>query len=150
MRDVTLALQASSGVNGAMFVWIGIAVFAALTAFAFLCLAGYDWLSTLFGTIYAALIMAGGFMVVALIGVAAVAISRSRTKARAEAERAARAQAASSMLLDPQLLNLAMQAGRSLGWQRVAPVALLGVIGFAAAQWFQSRRNRAAYRADAG
>jgi hypothetical protein len=41
-------------------------------------------------------------------------------------------------LLDPKVLNAAMQAGRALGWQRVVPVALLG---FLAAQWLQTRRQ---------
>jgi hypothetical protein len=137
MRDIALAVQARTGVTGAMFAFIGVALVAALTAFVFLCVAGYDWLSLQFGGLYAALIMAGGFIVVALIGVAAAGISRRRARARAIAERAARAKAASSMLLDPQVLGIAMEVGRALGWQRVVPVAFLG---FIAAQWLLSRR----------
>jgi len=139
MRDIALAIQARSGVTPALFAWIGVALFASLTAFAFLCVAGYDWLSLQFGALYAALIMAGGFIAVALIGVIAAIIARRRAQARAIAERAARAQEASSMLLDPRVLGVVMRAGRTLGWQRVAPVALLG---FIAAQWLLNRRAR--------
>jgi heme exporter protein D len=139
MRDIALAMQARSGVTPALFVWVGVALCASLTAFAFLCVAGYDWLSPQFGALYAALIMAGGFVVVALIGVIAAGVSRRRAQARAIAERAARAQAASSMLLDPKVLGVVMRAGRTLGWQRVAPVALLC---FVAAQWLLNRRAR--------
>jgi hypothetical protein len=60
------------------------------------------------------------------------AIARSRAKQRAIAERTARAQASTSWLLDPKVLGVAMQAGRTIGWQRVIPVALLA---FLAAQW---------------
>ena len=57
---------------------------------------------------------------------------------RAILERAARAQSSSSWLLDPKLLGAAMQAGRTFGWQRIVPVALLGLI---AAQWLRATRT---------
>jgi hypothetical protein len=137
-RDIMLAMQAKSGLNSVWFVCVAVALFAALTTFVFLCVAGFDWLLPQFGAVYAALIMAGGFAVVALIGIAAAAISRQRTRARAIAERAAHAQAASAMLLDPQILNVVMRAGRSIGWTRVAPIV---VLGFIAAQWFSRRHS---------
>ena len=52
-------------------------------------------------------------------------------------ERAARAQA-TSWLLDPKILGVAMQAGKSLGWERIVPVV---VLGFLAAQWLRRGRN---------
>ena len=42
-------------------------------------------------------------------------------------------------LIDPKVLNVALEAGRALGWQRIVPVALLG---FLAAQWAQEARRR--------
>lgn len=138
IRDIALMLQARSGITAAMFIWIAVALFAALTAFAFLCVAAYDWLALQFEAHFAALIMAGGLILIALIGVTAANVSRRRAQARAIAERAARAQAASSTLLDPKVLGLALQAGRAVGWQRLAPIALLGVI---AGQWFLTRHR---------
>jgi hypothetical protein len=83
--------------------------------------------------------MAGIFLLIAVIGAIVSAVSRRRARARAILERAARAQA-SSWLLDPKILGIAMQAGRTLGWQRIVSVALLG---FLAAQWaFQSRERK--------
>ncbi len=145
MRDIALALRARSGVTPALFAFIGVALVAAITAFAFLCVAGYDWLSLQFGAPYAALIMAGGFIVVAVIGIVAAGISRRRARARAIAERAARAQASSSMLLDPKVLGIVMQAGRMVGWQRLAPIAL---VGFIAAQWLLNRGGRSSEQED--
>jgi uncharacterized membrane protein len=145
MRDIALALQARSGVTPAMFAFLGVALVAAIAAFVFLCVAGYDWLSVQFGALYAALIMAGGFIVVALIGTVAAGISRRRARARAIAERAARAQASSSMLLDPKVLGIVIQAGRTVGWQRLAPIALLG---FIAAQWLLNRRGHSSEQED--
>ena len=40
--------------------------------------------------------------------------------------------------MDPQMLKIAMQAGRYIGWQRVIPIALLG---FLATQLVQERRR---------
>ena len=59
MRDAALAIQARSGLTASLFVWLAIVTFAALTAFVFLCVAAYDWLSLQLGSIYAALAIAG-------------------------------------------------------------------------------------------
>jgi len=138
MRDLTLSVQARSGVTPAFLVWLAIVVGALTTAFVFLCVAGYDWLSVQFGSVYAGLIMAGVFLLIAVIGLIVTAVSRRRARERAALERAARAEAPSSRLLDPQILGMAMQVGRTLGWQRVIPVALLG---FLAAQWIWNRQR---------
>jgi len=66
-------------------------------------------------------------------------VKRRRARERAILERAARAQASSSWLLDPKILGAAMQAGRTLGWQRLVPIALLA---FMAAQWAREYRDR--------
>jgi len=136
MHDITLAIQARSGVSPALFVSLAVVAVALLTAFAFLCVAAYAWLSLQFGAIYAGLIEAGAFVVIALLGAVVLSVSRRRTKQRAMLERAARSQG-TSWLLDPKLLNVAMQAGRTLGWQRITALALLGVL---AVQWARERK----------
>ena len=141
MRDITLAIQSRSGVTPALFVWLAVILIASLTAFAFLCVAGYVWLSLQFGALFAGLIMAGIFVLIALIAAIACVVSRRRARARAILERAARAQQPSSWLLDPKILGVAIQAGRALGWQRIIPVALLG---FLAAQWAYQHRQHTA------
>jgi hypothetical protein len=132
MRDVTLWLQSKSGVTPALFISAAIVAIALPAAFGFLCVAGYLWLLPQLGATFAALAMAGIFLLIALIAAIVAAASRRRAKQRAILERAARAQASSAWLLDPKVLGIAMQAGRTLGWQRVIPVAL---VGFLAAQW---------------
>lgn len=138
MRDITLSLQAKSGVTPAFFIWIAVIIVASLTAFAFLCIAAYDWLSLQLGAVYAGLIMAGIFVLIAIIGAMVSAVLRRRARERAILERAARAQAAPAWLLDPKILGVALQAGRTLGWQRIIPMALLA---FLAAQWARERRQ---------
>jgi len=63
-------------------------------------------------------------------------------KRRAILERAAHSHGG-SWLLDPKLLATAVSLGRSLGWQRLLPVALLG---FMAAQWAREYRQHSQER----
>ena len=137
-REVTLAIQTKSGVSGAVVVWLAIAALAAVTAFAFLCVSGYAWFAVEFGAVYAALIMTGIFVALALIAALIAALVRRRVRERAILARAAKAHSP-SWLLDPKLLGVAMEAGRTIGWQRLIPVALLG---FVAAQWARDYRNQ--------
>jgi hypothetical protein len=137
MRDIALAIQARSGTTPAVVVWIAIVAFAALTTFVFLCVAAYDWLALQAGSIIAGLIMAGVFLLIAIIGLVVCAVLRKRAKERAILERAAKAHAP-SWLLDPRIMSAAVQIGREIGWQRIVPVALLG---FMAAQWTRERRS---------
>ncbi len=139
MRDITLAIQARSGASAALFVWIGLIAFALLAAVAFLCVAAYDWLALQLGSVVAGLIMAGAFVLIAAIGAVLSALARRRVKERAILERAARAHAAPTWLLDPKILGAAVEAGRSLGWQRILPLVLFGLM---AAQWTREHRRQ--------
>jgi len=138
MHDMMLSVQSRTGITTSFIVCVFIIAVAGITGFAFLCVAGYDWLSIQIGSVYAGLIMAGVFFLIALIGLIVCAIARRRARERAILERAARAHAP-SWLLDPRVLATAVQIGREFGWQRIIPVAL---VGFMAAQWVRDRRQR--------
>jgi uncharacterized membrane protein len=138
MHEITLLVQARTGATAGLFVALGIVVLAALTAFAFLCVAGYDWFALQFGSVFAALLMTGIFLLIAVIAALIAMAARSRAKQRAILERAAHGHAG-SWLLDPKILAAAVSVGRSLGWQRLLPVALLG---FMAAQWAREYRQQ--------
>jgi hypothetical protein len=138
-HDLILFIQAKTGATFSLIVWFGLVALAAPTAFAFLCVALYDWLSLQLGDVYAGLIVAGFFMAVAVIGLLAAMAARRRARSRAILERATRAQAP-SRLLDPKIIGLALQAGRRIGWRRVLPVALLALV---TAQWARAYQSRA-------
>ena len=138
MRDMVLAVQTRTGITATFVVWLLVAVLAALTAFAFLCVAAYDWLSRRIGSVHAGLVMAAIFVAIAITGLVACVLARRRARARAILERAARAHAP-SWLLDPKIVATAVQVGRSLGWQRVIPLALVGIM---VAQWAREHRAR--------
>jgi hypothetical protein len=145
LRDLALAVQSRSGITVGLVIWVFVAAFALSTAFVFLCVAAYAWLSQQFGGIYAALIVAGFFILVALIAAIIAASTRRRARERAILQRAARAHSSSSWLLDAKILATAMQVGRTIGWQRIVPLALLG---FLAAQWARDRTHAPADETD--
>ena len=145
LRDLAVAVQSRSGVTAGLVIWVFVSAFALSTAFVFLCVAAYVWLSQTFGGIYAGLIVAGFFILVALIAAIVAAATRRRARERAILQRAARAPASSTWLLDPKILATAMQAGRGIGWQRIVPLALLG---FLAAQWARDRSQAPADESD--
>jgi hypothetical protein len=137
MRDMMLSVQSRTGITMSFVAWLGVIALAGITAFTFLCVAGYNWLSAQVGSVYAGLIMAGVFVLVTGIGIVVCAVTRRRARERAILARAARAHTP-SWLLDPRILTAAVQIGRELGWQRIVPVALAG---FMAAQWAREHRQ---------
>jgi hypothetical protein len=137
-REITLLIQARSGLSTSVVVSAVVIVAALLIAFAFLCVAAYAWLMVQFGIVFAGLIMAGVFAVIAIIAAIVCAAARRRAREQAILARAARAHSP-SWLFDPKVLGVAVQAGRSIGWQRIVPVALLA---FLAAQWAREYRDK--------
>lgn len=138
-HELILLIQSKTGATFSLLVWLALAALGAVTAFAFLCVTLYDWLSLQLNDVYAGLIVAGLFAAVAVIGGLAGMMARRRARARAILERAARAHAP-ARLLDPKVVGLALRAGRSLGWQRAIPIALLAVM---AVQWAREYRAHA-------
>jgi hypothetical protein len=136
-REIALSIQARNGMSPAVVAWTVVIALASLTAFVFLCVAGYAWLSLRFDSVIAGLIMAGIFVVIAVIAALVAALVRRRVRERAILARAAKAQSP-SWLLDPKILGVAVEAGRSIGWQRIVPVA---VLGFVVAQWMREARD---------
>ena len=137
IHDLVLAVQTRTGITWSFVIWELVVALMAFTAFAFLCVAAYDWLSLEMNSVYAALVMAGVLALIAGIGSVVCVLKRRHARERAILERAARAHAP-SWLLDPKILATAVQVGRSLGWQRVIPLALVGIM---AAQWARERRE---------
>lgn len=138
MREITLSVQSKSGASVAVFVWIAVIAFALFAAFVFLCVTAYEWLTLRYDSITAGLIMTGIFVVIAAFAAIISALLRRRVRERAILARAAKAHAP-SWLLDPKILGVAVDAGRSFGWQRIVPVVLLG---FLAAQWARESRDK--------
>lgn len=134
VRYLRLQARAKTGLSRALVVCAVIALFAVLCMVAFLIAACFIWISTLLDPLTAALIMAGGFLFIAIIMVVSCLIIRRRAVTRA---RQALASRRNQPWLDPAILSIGYQVGRSLGWRKFA---LLGAVAVLAAgvgrEWF--------------
>jgi hypothetical protein len=136
-QTISLWFTEKTGLTVNFLIFLCIAVFAALVAFIFLCVTGYAWAAVELGPVFGGLATAGVFLTIAACCWAAATLSRARARQRAILERAARSRRAPA-LMDPQMLKIAMQAGRYIGWQRLIPIASLG---FLATQLVRERRR---------
>ncbi len=137
-REITLFIQSRTGLTTSVVVSAVVIIAALLIAFAFLCVSAYAWLAVQFGAVFAGLIMAGVFAVIAIIAAIVCVSARRRAREQAILARAARAHSP-SWLFDPKVLGAAVEAGRTIGWQRIVPVALLA---FLATQWAREYRDK--------
>jgi hypothetical protein len=137
-QNFFLWVRAKTGVSTGLFAWLGLACCAIVFTFVYLCVAGYAWLSIKLGPVFGGLAMAGVFLLTAAVGAAASVISRQRTMRRAILQRAERTHSTAA-LVDPRMLNVVMQAGRAVGWQRLGQLALLA---FLTVQWTQRARRK--------
>jgi len=124
VRHVVRSFKARTGANTAMVVCIPIAALAGLFALTFLSWAFYLWLGDLYGPVTAALFVAGIYLVIAAAALIWLAVARRRTIETARAELAA----APGWAVDPTLLTVGLQFGRALGWRKLLPLAVAGVL----------------------
>ena len=127
-KHVVLWVQSKTGVTLVFLVAMTFAATAILMMFVFLCVAAYAWASVELGPVFGGLATAGVFLLIALIGAAVSVVVRRQTRERAIVEQASSART----LLDPRAFHLTIQAGRALGWQRLVPLLLIGILGV---QW---------------
>jgi hypothetical protein len=139
-RGITLWVQAKTGLTGILIAWLGIAATAAIMMLVFLCVTGCAWLSIKLGPVLGPLAMAGVFLMIAIVAALASVLLRRRTKQRAILEQAMRAPQGVA-LVNPAVLKIAMQAARTLGWRRLVPIALLGILVAQLAQAPDGRRS---------
>jgi hypothetical protein len=118
-RHVVLWIQARTGLTPVFVAGIGLAVAAS---------------SSKIGPVFGGLAMAGVFLLIAAAGTAASIVARRQTRRSVTLERAR----TTSMAIDSRMLQIALQAGRGIGWQRAVPLLLLGFLGL---QWLQEARK---------
>jgi cobalamin synthase len=109
-------------------------------AFAFALAALFTWLSHLFGSIIASLIIAGVFLVIAIVPIVIYSSKQKREEKRV-AEAAAKARA--TQWISPATVSLGLQAARMLGKNRGIAAAGVGalVVGWLISQMLPAERT---------
>jgi len=137
-----LQVRSRTGFSQGVVVWAVIALVCAIVTFAFLLVAAYVWLAGLFGALFGALIVAGFFLLVALISLAASLGAQRRTT---QSARLALASRNTEMWRDPKFMAVGVEVARAIGWRRIVPMAAIGVLAATLArEWGGRERARAA------
>jgi hypothetical protein len=126
LRHIALSAKARTGFGPALVVWSAIALVALVLALVFFCTAAFVWLASRYDGITAGLILGGGFLILAILAAFAGWLTRRHNIARARLELATRSQ--QSGWLDPKLLTVGLEIGRTIGWRRLATLAAVAVL----------------------
>jgi hypothetical protein len=140
LRHITLNAKARTGLGPSLIVWSVIAVVSLMLALGFFCVAAFVWLAGRYDPLTAGLILGGVFLAIAIIAAIAGWAARQRNIERARLALAARSQAG---WLDPKLLAVGIEIGRTLGWRRLITLVAAGLFAAGAAkEWFAARETR--------
>ncbi len=125
-------------------VYGGIAAAAGVAAFLFAVIAAFLWAQQRYDTIVASGVAAGLFLLVAVIALICLAVARDRAAKRKAREKADAAAAAPSWLTDPSTLLAAVQIARTIGFDKVIPLAIAGLAAFGlmSKKWPDSKNRR--------
>jgi hypothetical protein len=138
LQHIALKARSRTGFGPGPVIGVSIAVLSLVIALGFLCAAVFIWLASRYDGVTAGLILAGAFLLIAIVALAAAYLARRRNRERARLELAARSQPG---WLDPKYLTIAVEVGRAVGWRRIA---MLAAVGFLAAglgrEWSETNK----------
>jgi hypothetical protein len=130
VRFLRLQAQVRTGLSSGVLVSAALGVGFGALALVFIIASAFIWLAERFGPLVAALAMAAFFLLITILALTALLLARNATRRQAALELAERKRA---MAMDPKLIGVAMQVGRSMPWRWAAPalavVALLTGVG---------------------
>jgi hypothetical protein len=139
LRLIALTAKMRTGLGAQYIVCDLIGAASLFVAFGCLSLAGFVWLEEHYGEIDAALVLGGGFLLIAILAFSVGAMVRRRNIERARIELAEGRNA----WLDPKLVSAGLEVGKSLGWHRIAALAAVGVLAAAVArEWSGESRSK--------
>jgi len=131
--DLVLDLKARVHTAAIAAVWGSIAAVSVVAVLFFSCLGTFVWTSQHYGWVAASFVLGGFFLIAAVISsLAFVVVRRGDNPPTSPVPTASRAQ----WWLDPAVLTIGLQLGRSIGARRLIPVLLVGALG---AGWIMSR-----------
>lgn len=138
MRQFALRTQAALGLDGSVLALSLIGAVAGLAALAFATVAAFIWLAADTDTATAGLVLAGVYLSVSVISLAVCIAHHRRLTKRAQAALAADDDSGGlPFRVDPQLLLIALELGRSVGVRRLLPIAAIGFLAaLGSREWF--------------
>jgi hypothetical protein len=130
VRDAVRVVKTATGANQESIVWLTVVPIMLFFGFAFLSWAACVQLAEYYGAAIAGAIVGGVYLVIAAAVIVRLLIVRRRILAEARAQLAAKAQGPAPWPIDPAMLTVGLQIGRAIGWRRVVPLAVVGLLAF--------------------
>lgn len=130
VRYLRLTAQAKTGLSPAVVVLAIVALVGAITTFVLIVFSAFIWLAEQYTPLTAALILAAFFLLITILASVTALMAQRRTVSHAELALQTRSHAA---WLDPSILGVMLQVGRSVGLRRLLPLVAAGFLaaGFA-------------------
>lgn len=138
------AAQARTGVSSGVVVGGILAALGALATVAWLSVTLFIWIARRYDDpLLAGLVLSGVYLLVTVVAAMAAVVARRVNRRRAEAALQARKAAVTSTLLSggiaPTLLSFGLEAGRSLGWRRLAMLVGVALLASGVAREWTAR-----------
>ncbi len=137
LHSLKLRILAKTGVTSGLLVWAVIALSFGALALVFFIVTAYVALAGRYGPLASSLMLAAGFLVIAVIAFAACMTLHSRTKERARLALAARQ---ATPWLDPSTLGVVLQTGRRLDPRLLVALLAIPLAAAAGFHWYSQRR----------
>jgi hypothetical protein len=117
-------------------VWGSVAAASLVSMFFFLCLGTFVWTSQHYDWVVASFVVGGFFLIAARVSSCAfIVVRRGYNHPPSPLPTAQRVQ----WWLDPAVLGMGLQLGRTIGVRRILPVLLVGALGTG---WIMTRPTR--------
>jgi hypothetical protein len=132
-RYLQLTAKAKTGLSAAVAVFAIVAAVAAVVTLGFALFAIFIWLAERYSALTAALVLAGFFLGLAILAAIAALVAQRRTIANARQALQARSNAP---WLNPNMLAVALQIGRTIGMRKIVSMLAVGVLAaMVAKEW---------------
>ncbi len=140
VRYFALTAKAKTGLGPDVFAWGIVALLCAAAAVIFLVFAAFIVLAESYSPLTAALILAGVFLLGAILAGILCLMAQRRAATSAKLALAARANA---LWLDPRFLTVGLDIVRTIGVKKLVPLAAIGILaGGIAREWMASDKPR--------
>jgi hypothetical protein len=135
LRHLTLLAEARTGFSVPIGLWLLVTIVSSGAVLVFLCISAFLWIALRYDQLTASLAMACLFLLIATIAGFVSVFARQRNMERARLELASRSRAPG---LDPRVLALGLNVGRSIGWGKLIPLVAVAVVaGVLGRNWLE-------------
>jgi hypothetical protein len=135
LRYAQLTAEAKSGLSAGAAIWAIVALVALIAAATFISVAGFVWIADRYDNSTAALALAGFYFCLAILAALAVVLVHRHTVSRARRALAERP----PPWLEPRVVAIGVEIGKTLGWKKTLPIAVVGLLAAGVArEWLSA------------